>query len=63
MLYAKAIAAAITAGLTAASAIYVDNAWLTIALAVVTTITVYLVPNKDMADTPPAEPDHLRPSL
>ncbi len=49
--YAKAIYAAVLAALTAAAAIYVDNAALTIALATVTAVGVYIVPNT------PASPD------
>jgi hypothetical protein len=45
--YAKAVYAAILAALTTASALYVGNPLLTIGLAVVLAIGVYVVPNKD----------------
>ncbi len=43
--YAKAIYAVIMAGLTAAAAIYVDVTWLTIVIAALVPLCVYLVPN------------------
>ncbi len=49
--YAKAIYAVIMAGLTAAAAIYVDVTWLTIVIAALVPLGVYLVPNA------PAAPD------
>lgn len=43
--YAKAVAAAILAGLTAAASFWPGNHWVTIAIAVVTVLAVYFVPN------------------
>lgn len=43
--YAKFIVAALTAGLTAAQAIWVGNPYLTIAGAVLTALSVYFTPN------------------
>lgn len=43
--YAKALYAVVMAGLTAAAAIYVDVTWLTIVIAALVPLGVYLVPN------------------
>lgn len=47
---AKAIYAAIMAGLLAAQAIYVDITWLTIVIATLTAVGVYIVPNAKQSD-------------
>lgn len=56
MLYAKAIYASVMAALLAAEAIYVDNVALTIVIAALVPLGVYLVPRGTAtpADNPPA---------
>lgn len=53
--YAKAIVAVLIAGVTAAQAALTDGItgqeWLTVALAVLTAVGVYLVPNAPKTDT------------
>lgn len=54
--YAKALAAAVAAGLTAAqTAIPMSTAahgWVTVALAVLATVAVWATPNKEETDAP-----------
>lgn len=50
--YAKAVYAMVMAALTAAAAIYVDNVWLTIAIATLVPLGVYLVPNAPKTSAP-----------
>lgn len=57
--YAKAIYAMVMAGLTAAAAIYVDITWLTIIIAALVPMGVYLVPNAPLESEAPAKADPL----
>lgn len=43
--YLKCVVAAVLASLTAASGIWVDQPWLSVALAAVTAVGVYVTPN------------------
>lgn len=56
MYAAKAIYAMLMAAIIAAQAIYTDITWLTIVLAALTPLGVYLVPNTPDVATPPEAP-------